>query len=101
MMADLGITDVPMEVHTDSSAAIGVASRTGLGKLRHLEVHLLWVQQFVRRKVFELSKVPGKENVADLLTKYLAQDEMWKHVRELRMRSEGGRAEGAPATLST
>ena len=34
MMADLGITDVPMEVHTDSSAAIGVASRTGLGKLR-------------------------------------------------------------------
>ena len=59
------------------------------------------VQQFVRRKVFELSKALGKENIADLLTKHLAQDEMWKHVRELRMRSEGGRAESAPATLST
>ena len=100
MMRDLGITDVPLEVHTDSSAAIGIASRTGLGKLRHLEVHLLWVQQFVRNKVFELSKVAGKENVADLLTKHLAQDDMWKHVSRLNLEKRGGRADSAPAILT-
>ena len=100
MLADLGITGVPMEVHADSAAAVGIASRTGLGKLRHLEVHLLWVQQFVRRKVFELSKVPGKDNAADSLTKHLAQEDMWKHVAGMSMRSQSGRAESAPATLS-
>ena len=50
MMEDLGVRDVPLHLHSDSAAAIGIASRTGLGKLRHLEVHLLWIQQHVRNK---------------------------------------------------
>ena len=46
---DAGI-DMPLRVWTDSSAAIGTASRQGLGKLRHLECHSLWLQQRLRRK---------------------------------------------------
>ena len=45
---DAGFT-LPVRVWTDSSAAIGTASRQGLGKLRHLECHSLWVQQRLRR----------------------------------------------------
>ena len=41
---------LPLHVWTDSSAAIGTAGRQGLGKLRHLECHSLWVQQRLRRK---------------------------------------------------
>ena len=99
MMGDLGIRDVPLHLHSDSAAAIGIASRTGLGKLRHLEVHLLWIQQHVRSKKFKLSKVPGKENPADLLTKHLGQEDMWKHVGAFRMRRQDGRAASAPAIL--
>ena len=101
VLRDLGVKNVPLEVHTDSAAAIGVASRTGLGKLRHLEVHLLWVQQHVRNKVFELTKVAGKNNAADLLTKHLGQEDMWKHVHQLNIDKRDGRAACAPATLCT
>ena len=47
LLKDLGI-DVPLRVWTDSSAAIGICNRQGLGKLRHLDTHTLWVQQAVR-----------------------------------------------------
>ena len=101
MMQDLGVHGIPMQLHSDSAAAIGIASRSGLGKLRHLQVHLLWVQQHVRNKVFELLKVPGKENPADLLTKHLAQQDICKYMHQLRTVAREGRADSAPATLST
>ena len=44
--------ELPILVWTDSSAAIGTASRQGLGKLRHLECHSLRLQQRLRRKEF-------------------------------------------------
>ena len=94
------VVDVPLQLHTDSAAAIGIASRTGLGKLRHLQVHLLWVQQHVRNKVFELLKVPGKENPVDLLTKHLAQEDICNHLHRLRASRREGRADSAPAILT-
>ena len=62
---------LPVRVWTDSSAAMGTAARQGLGKLRHLECHSLWVQQRLRRKEFELRKVDGTKNPADLFTKHM------------------------------
>jgi hypothetical protein len=62
---------LPIRVWTDSSAAMGTAARQGLGKLRHLECHSLWVQQRLRRKEFELRKVLGTDNPADLFTKHM------------------------------
>ena len=100
MMRDLGVEEIPLQLHTDSAAAIGIASRTGLGKLRHLQVHLLWVQQHVRNKVFELLKVPGKENPADFFTKHLAQADIDDHLHRLKAVKREGRADSAPATLS-
>ena len=44
--------DLPVRVWTDSSAALGICSRSGLGKLRHLETHTLWVQEKVKNKAF-------------------------------------------------
>ena len=43
-LRDAGV-ELPIRVWTDSSAAIGTAGRQGLGKLRHLEFHSLWLQQ--------------------------------------------------------
>ena len=50
---------------------MGTAARQGLGKLRHLECHSLWVQQRLRRREFELRKVDGTRNPADLFTKHM------------------------------
>ena len=56
---------VSIDLRSDSSGAIGVASRRGLQGLRHLDVRFLWLQQETAHKKFRISKVPGLENVAD------------------------------------
>ena len=48
LFSDLGLA-MPSCVWTDSSAAIGIAGRQGLGKLRHIECLALWMQQRLRR----------------------------------------------------
>ena len=47
LMRDLGV-EAKVRVWTDSSAAMGIGARSGLGKLRHLETHTLWVQEHIR-----------------------------------------------------
>ena len=46
---DLGLK-LPIWAWTDSSAAIGIGGRRGLGKLRHLVCHSLGVRQRLRRR---------------------------------------------------
>ena len=53
-----------------------MASRTGLGKVRHMEVSYLWVQQALKDKKFMLKKIPGLINPGDILTKPLSSAEM-------------------------
>ena len=67
LMGDLGV-DVRVRVWTDSSAAIGICGRSGLGKLRHVQTHTLWVQERVRTGAIELRKVHGDVSPADLFT---------------------------------
>ena len=50
---------------------MGICSRSGLGKLRHIDTQCLWLQQKVRSGAVELRKVKGTENPADLFTKHL------------------------------
>ena len=46
LAADLGTPlEEPMQLNTDASAAIGIGSRLGLGKVRHIEVNQLWLQE--------------------------------------------------------
>ena len=60
-----------MTVGSDASAAIGISSRSGVGKTRHIATRWLWVQDAVREKQIILKKIPGETNVADLGTKAL------------------------------
>ena len=75
LMRDMG-WDAKIRLLVDSSAAKSIASRTGLGKLRHLEIKFLWLQEAVRRKKVVLSKVRGDVNPADVLTKPKSLDGM-------------------------
>ena len=97
LLRDLGV-DLPLRVWTDSSAAIGICSRQGLGKLRHLDTHTLWIQQAVRTGKVDLRKVAGELNPADLLTKHSLSRARVEMLSELfGCRFLGGRSESAPA----
>jgi hypothetical protein len=96
LMEDLGVYDLNLTCMCDSSAAIGIASRTGIGKIRHLAVHLLWLQDKVRNKEIVLQKVDGSKNPADLFTKFLDQQAIARYSLELGLNAEKGRATAAP-----
>ena len=70
MMQDLGISKKRLRIKTDASVAKSLASRRGLGGIRHIEVNQLWLQEKVNNSELEIEKVKGEINRADALTKY-------------------------------
>ena len=68
VMQDLG-WKMRVRLWVDSSAAKSIASRIGLGRVRHREVKFLWLQTIVRDKRLEVRKVYGTQKPADILTK--------------------------------
>ena len=99
LAADLG-GSLQVRVHADSSAAIGICNRTGVGRVRHLAVGQLWVQSKVRDKSIELYKVHGLSNPADLFTKHLAKEALDKCLGFINATYEQGRAILAPQVAS-
>ena len=79
-------------LYADSSAALAIAKRKGAGKLRHINVSALWIQDIQDREGAEYTKILGTENPADLMTKYLARDVIDKHMSSLGQVFQEGRA---------
>jgi hypothetical protein len=82
LIQELGIT-ARLRIGLDSSAAKSVASRSGVGRMRHLETRRLWVQEAVKSGRFVLDKVRGDKNPANLLTKPLSHDQMLEELEML------------------
>ena len=70
MLADLGVVGKRLRIKTDASVAKSLASRRGLGGIRHIEVNQLWLQEKVNNGTIEVEKVKGETNRADVLTKF-------------------------------
>ena len=94
---DLGFR-YDVQVHSDATAAIGIARRRGLGKVRHLDCTDLWVQEKVRSGAIKLTKILGTEIPADAFTKYLDCPLMDKAMHRLNLHYATGRAKSAPDT---
>jgi hypothetical protein len=58
-------------VETDSAAGKILCSRRGVGRVRHLEIRDLEIQELTNSGRVRVTKVPGEQNVADLGTKVL------------------------------
>ena len=71
---------VHLVVATDSSAAKAFAATRGLGRMRHLEVKDLWLQELVKSGRLSLEKVLGCLNPADAMTKYLDRASLQKQL---------------------
>ena len=79
MLKELSVEAGVVVISTDSSSAKSFASRRGLGRMRHIEVKELWLQEAVCHGRIQLKKVDGTANPADLFTKYLSNVEIDKH----------------------
>ena len=95
LAGDFGLT-IGAKIHCDANATLGIVNRQGLGKLRHLNVQYLWIQERVRNGDLSVTKVYGKENPADLMTKHLPALEMAKHSERINLETGTNRAETAP-----
>ena len=91
--------ELKINVHSDATAAIGIAKRRGLGKVRHLHTTDLWIQERVRNGDINLLKVLGTENPADALTKYLDPASMTRALDKMGVHFMDGRAAIAPAAM--
>jgi hypothetical protein len=92
---DLGL-DLDCELYCDSAAALGIAQRAGIGKVRHLRTQGLWVQEVRISGRVVYKKVLGEKNPADLLTKHMSAELSARHLETLNMKLSSGRAESAP-----
>ena len=91
---DLGNT-VEATMFVDSSAALGIAGRTGAGKIRHLDTSMLWIQQKQARGDVQFEKVLGSNNPADVWTKNADHGVRNRHMRMLGFEYVEGRANKA------
>ena len=57
----------------DASAALAIIKRKGLGRTRHIDTGLLWIQQSAAEGRLSYHKALGTVNPADLMTKHLDQ----------------------------
>jgi len=64
---------VDLTILSDSSAARAVTQKRGVGRMRHLRIRELWLQEAVRERQLMVKAIRTEDNVSDLLTKVLAR----------------------------
>ena len=78
MMFDLGFEVKPV-LAIDAKATEHILHRQGIGKLKHIDVAYLWVQDEIRSQRLQVRRIRSDENVADLGTKPLSRAVIAKH----------------------
>ena len=95
LIQDLGFK-VKVRIHSDARAAIGMARRRELGRVRHLDVEDVWVQAKVLEGHVDLAEVLENEKPADILTKYVSSDILNKMLSKLNLMFMEGKSTAAP-----
>ena len=78
-----------------ASAALGVAQRQGLGKLRHLQTGALGIQEQPCRKPLSLNKMQGAKNCSDPVTKKVSRELVKQYVSAMNGMLMGSQDEAA------
>jgi hypothetical protein len=94
LAADLGLV-LDTRLHIDAAAALGILERRGVGKIRHLDVGALWLQEVQLRQKVAFMKIKGTSNPADLMTKHLPKDPINEYMEKLGFDFRDGRADVA------
>ena len=75
-----------LRLHIDSTAALSLVHKTGLGKAKHIEMQHLWIQCAVEQGRFKALKVHTDINPADLMTKALHEERVLALMRLMAYR---------------
>ena len=86
-------------LRTDSSAALSIIQRQGIGKMRHVSTQYLRIQERTRKSAFDVAKIPGEDNPSDILTKNVPAELLKKHMYNMNMTVYEDRAQSAPNLL--
>lgn len=89
---DPGVDGVVTRLHMDASAALGILERQGVSRIRRLDADVLRLQRQQLRKVLDLKKVKGLDNVSDILTKHVSHQVLARHLAGMGMEYRGVRA---------
>ena len=94
MAAEWNLIDAtkPSVLWADASAALSIARRQGAGKMRHINVRTLWLQEKEVQKILSYVKIKGEDNPADGLTKHVRQELAAKYAKTLNMKLSSDRA---------
>ena len=84
LLEDLGYEMKPA-LAIDAKATKHVFHRQGIGKLKHIDVAYLWMQDEIRSKRLRVRRVKCEENGADLGSKPLSEAVIAKHRFTLAM----------------
>ena len=95
LASDLGL-QLNLHAHSDSSAAICISRRRGLGKVKHIHVGDLWMQERLRNQDCSLDKMLGCEHPADVFTKFTDGSTIINMRSKMNLAIGDGRANSAP-----
>lgn len=80
--------EITVEVHCDATTAIGLMKRRGVGRVKHLELRQLWIQEQVEAGRVVVEKVSTEENPADMFTNPLGDQRLQMLTWKIGMRDE-------------
>ena len=63
-----GIGHHVIEVKVDSSPALACFHRRGVGRTKHIDPRVLWLQDLMAAGGVRVKKIPRTQNLADMLT---------------------------------
>ena len=94
MAAELGC-DKTLCMRTDASAAIGVIRRQGAGRVKHLQIKQLWLQEKARDEEIKFVKISRVVNFSDLMTHHWNEKDGKAHLGGMSAEIRGPRDHGA------
>ena len=83
------------ELYADASAALSIAKRQGAGKMRHINVKSLWLQEKTLQSILKYNEAKGEDNPADGLTKHVKRELIEKHLKTEGLTVRGDRADAS------
>ena len=82
LLRNLGYEKKPV-LAIDAKATEHTFHRQGIGKLKHIDVAYLWVQDEIKSQRLRVRRVRSEENVADLGTEQISKTVIAKHCLSL------------------
>ena len=97
LLKELFGRDFKIVLYTVSTAARAMAMRSGPGKVKHIDLKMLFIQELILNKIVEVRKVNTLVNCADLLTKAVDENTLTRLLWDIGI-SKLDRAEVATVT---